>query len=750
MASADSSWNERLRTRLRAVTDHPTGQVACEAVAAALLIAETVAVIWWHNALATPVQILLWAQILATAGALRWAGLFPLFGPVLVFDLVRTARRNRYFFARILYASILAIILFWGYFLIYMDRGERGLTNNDMARFSSGIFYTFMLVQFGLVALLTPAYTAGAIAEEKDRMTLPFLMATDLRDREIILGKLMSRLLNLTLFVLTGLPILSFLQFVGGVDPGLLLAGFAATFLTMLGLAALSLLNSVLAKKTRDAIVMTYVEAVAYLVLSGMSWLLLLLPAGWTNFPSTSTWISPVTVSDLVEWLNAGNLVSAMMQLFAELNRGSGRLDVLVPKLLRNYALFQFLLSVLCLGWAIYRLRPQALKEASEVPRVRRGLFSFLPRPRVGHWPMIWKEVFVERGFRLHWLARIVVVLLIIASFLPVAGIVSNLIYQLSNSNSGPARGGGWGMPREYAFEWFRREMNMWARCVGMGISCLMLVAVAVRAAGSISGERDKQTFDDILTSPLGSDAILFAKWLGSLCSVRWVWVWLLTVWCTAGAVGAMHPVAVALHLAAWCIYAAFLTNLGLWFSMVSRTTMRAIVWTLASALGLGFGHWLIWLLFIPLFLGPGPPRSFEWLAKLQFGLTPPLALWGSFSFGLFPEDNRRAFGHEWLQMVAFGVIGLFFWGVLALILWGVISARFRELTNRSGFFRFRIALSPHSGRPRLRETIVRRDGRQPVHAGKSAWIDEVIPISDADAPIPEVLPADDRPSGPG
>jgi ABC-type transport system involved in multi-copper enzyme maturation permease subunit len=731
MASADPSWNERLRTRLRAVTDHPTGQVACEAVAASLLIAEVVAVLWWHNALPTPVQILLWAQILATAGALRWAGLFPLFGPVLMFDLVRTARRNRYYFARILYASILAIILFWGYFLLYMENRGHELTTNDMARFSSGIFYTFMLVQFGLVALLTPAYTAGAIAEEKDRKTLPFLMATDLRDREIILGKLMSRLLNLTLFVLTALPILSFLQFVGGVDPGLLLAGFAATFLTMLGLASLSLFNSVLAKKTRDAIVMTYVEAVAYLVLSGMSWLLLFLPAGWTNFPSTSTWISPVTVRDLVERFNAGNLVSAMMQIFAELRVGSGRLDVLVPKLLRNYALFQFLLSILCLGWAIYRLRPQALMEASEVPRVRRRLFSILPRPRVGQLPMIWKEVFVERGFRLHWLARMVVVLLIIVSFLPVVGIVMSSLF--------------------YRFSWqdFREGMNIWVRFMGMGISCLMLLAVAVRAAGSISGERDKQTFDDILASPLGSDAILFAKWLGSLCSVRWAWVWLLAVWCMAGAAGALHPVAVALHLAAWFIYAAFLTNLGLWFSMISRTTRRAIAWTLASALGLAFGHWLIWLLCIPLYLGAGSPPFLDWLPKLQVGLTPPFALWASFSFGLFPEDSGRLFGPDWIQFVFCGVFGLAFWGVAAAILWAVVSARFRELTNRSGFFQLRVAPRPHAGHPRLREPVVRRDGRQPVHAGKPAWIDEAIPISDTETPIPEVLPADERPSDP-
>jgi ABC-type transport system involved in multi-copper enzyme maturation permease subunit len=731
--ASDAHWNDRLRATVRAVIDNPAGQAACEVAAGALLAAEMGAVVWWHSSLSVPVQILLWAQIIATTAGLRWAGLFPFFGPVLVFDLVRSARRKRYFFARILYAATLAIILFWGYFIVYTEhRGE--LTSNRMAVFSSQIFYTFMLVQFALVSLLTPAYTAGAIAEEKDRKTLPFLMATDLRDREIVLGKLMSRLLNLSLFVLTGLPILSFLQFVGGVDPDLLLSGFAATFLTMLGLASLSLFNSVLAKKARDAIVMTYVLAVAYIALSSLSWLLLLLPLppSWTSFPSTSSWTSPVTLVDLVGWFNAGNLAAALVQIFAELNRGTGRLDLLVPKLLRNYALFHLLLSLLCLGWATYRLRPQALKEASEVPRIRRGILRLMPRPRVGQWPMIWKEVFVERGFRLHWLVRIVVGVLIIASFLPVAGIVINF--------SGFSRS-TWGDP----WQRFREAINVWERFAATGVSCLMLVSVAVRAAGSISGERDKQTFDELLTSPLGSDAILCGKWLGSLCSVRWAWLWLLAIWCTTGLALAIHPLAILLQIMAWCVYAAFLTNLGLWFSMTCRTTLRAIVWTLASALGLAFGHWLIWILLIPLLLGRNT-LSLDWLAKFQTGLTPPFAMAISFSFSLFAED-RSDFGREWIEFVAYGLLGVGFWLIAALILWGLCSSRFRELTGRSVLHRIRVATHSRSRHPRLRDPEIRRGGRERLRTESlDHLLDEVIPVVDEETA--EVLPVDEPPTG--
>src|SRR5262249_15196445 len=149
------------------------------------------------------------------------------------------------------------------------------LTARQMSRFAEAFFLTFMSVQFAAVLLLTPAYTTSAIAEEKDRQTLEFLLATDLRNREIVLGKLAARLANLVLFVLTGLPVLSLTQFWGGVDPDLVLVGFAATGLTLVGLAGLSILLSVYARKPRDAIVLTYLAAMAYLGLSTVGLVLL-------------------------------------------------------------------------------------------------------------------------------------------------------------------------------------------------------------------------------------------------------------------------------------------------------------------------------------------------------------------------------------------------------------------------------------------------------------------------------------------
>jgi hypothetical protein len=124
-------------------------------------------------------------------------GWVKLFGPVFFYDLVRTARRGRSFLLRCIYATALLVMLFLGYSEWFgssaMDwmsvfQQDNYVPPGQMAYFAEDFFISFLIVQIGMVFLLTPAYTATAIAEEKERRTLDFLLATDLRGREIVLG----------------------------------------------------------------------------------------------------------------------------------------------------------------------------------------------------------------------------------------------------------------------------------------------------------------------------------------------------------------------------------------------------------------------------------------------------------------------------------------------------------------------------------------------------------------------------------
>lgn len=632
-----------------------------EGLAATLLLIEAAWLLWRNGSLPALVQILLWGQIALTLAGLRSLGLFQLFGPVLFYDLIRIARRNRYFLIRSLYAAFLCLTLFYVYLTWRFHEDFAGSVRaHEMAEFTSTYFFAYMIVQFTLVILLTPAYTAGAISEEKERKTLEFILATDLHNREIVLSKLVSRLLNITMLVLTGLPILGFMQLLGGVDPTLLVAGFAATGLTMLGLGGLSILNSVVTRRARDAIILTYLEALGYIVLAGASWLLLL-PQGWATFPSTTDWTSPITLRDLVEIFNSGNLPAILLRVFADWAQG-GRLDLILPGLLRDYAFFHGLLILICGGVAVLRLRAVALNEKEGQPKRLGSILPTRRRPAVSDRPMVWKEIYTEqRGPRLHWLGRIVVGLLVIGSLVPVGFI---FYYSLFSGRQ------------------FAEGMNIWARIVGAMVGILLLLNVAVRAAGSISGERDKMTFDALLTSPLDSDTILYGKWLGSVLSVHWGWGWLGLIWGLALVTGGLSIFAFPLLVMAWFIYASFVACLGLWFSMNCRTSMRATLWTLTSAVFLGVGHWLIWLLCIPLFPGGGP--DFRVIAKFQAGITPPFALGYCFCFGNSDSYDLRE------MFLGYGLAGLVFWAIAAGIFSGVLRNRFRQLTDRVNYGRTR------------------------------------------------------------
>jgi ABC-type transport system involved in multi-copper enzyme maturation permease subunit len=667
-----------LHRPLFAVPRFPTYQAALETGLALALLAEVVALVVHGGTWSTRLQAALWTQVVLTLAAARGLGLFRVFGPVLVYDLIRTARRNRYFLIRVLYASFLGLTLGWTYFTNFQSYSGRELSVRQMAEFGAQFFFTFLTVQFLLIAVLTPGYVAGAVAEEKERRTIEFLLATDLRNREIVLSKLASRLLNLTMLVLIGLPILGLLQFMGGVDPGLLLAAFAATGLTMLGLSGLSLLNSVLARRARDAILMTYLQAAGYVILSGFANLLLLVP-GWATFPSTFTWTSPVTLQDAVEAFNAGNPITVLIRMTTEVARG-GRVDLVVPALLRDYALFHGLLALVCCTWAVLRLRALALNTAGEKSsRVGR---RWLTRPRVSDQPMLWKELHVEHGPRLHWLARGIILLLIVASFVPVGFIV----YFCLRDRGYAGIWTPWGMLAE--------SMNIWVRTVGTAVATLLLVAVAVRAAASVSGERDKQTFDELLTTPLTSESILSAKWMGSLLAVRKGWLWLGCIAALGIVTAGLHPVAALLLVAAWFIYAAFLACLGLWCSTVCKTSLRATTWTLFFTVAAACGHWLIWMVCLPL-LGPhGDGSGLDVLLKLQAGITPPIAL-AFLAFPLVePAHSRDS------ELVAYAALGLVFWLVVTLVFWNALSVRFREATNRVPLLRRRPPASWNPPRP--------------------------------------------------
>src|SRR5262249_19713175 len=116
--------------------------------------------------------------------------------------------------------------------------------------------------------------------------------------------------------------------------------------------------------------------------------------------------------------------------------------------------------------------------------------------------------------------------------------------------------------------------------------------------ASSIGAERDRQTLDGLLASPLTCDEIIFAKWWGSLMAMRRPLMLLALIWLMGVVTGGLHWLAVpflALFLGA---YMSWMASLGILCAVSTKNTLRAVMATQMLAMFVGCGPWIcVWLM---------------------------------------------------------------------------------------------------------------------------------------------------------
>ena len=238
-----------------------------EATAGALWLAAAAGLVWLGDPLPVWERTILWAILAVGLGIILrrfWAWLL---GPLFFYDLIRTARRNRLIPVRTLYGIALLVLVFLFYVRWFSFRPDsweelfstRSLQRDRLAAFGWSTFSLFFAMQYLAVFLITPIYTAGTIAEERERRTLDLLLTTRLTNREIVMGLLASRLATLGLVFLTSLPVLSLMEFLGGIDPKRLLAGFFAMGLVLVNVGTMCTMISVFAGSSLRAYIEGYV-----------------------------------------------------------------------------------------------------------------------------------------------------------------------------------------------------------------------------------------------------------------------------------------------------------------------------------------------------------------------------------------------------------------------------------------------------------------------------------------------------------
>jgi len=191
--------------------------------------------------------------------------------PVVTKELRGRMRGSRTPWLLFSYLLLLSLILFFSYLGWWNSNaqtlkngggGEAGYTVGRL--FFQIIFYS----QAVMIALITPALTAGAISVEREQRTFEMLRGTTLRPGSIVVGKLLSSVSFVALLLTSSLPLLSLCFLLGGVSPGevffayVLLIGDAFLF------GAIGLCWSAYAASTATATVLSYATLIVFALIT--------------------------------------------------------------------------------------------------------------------------------------------------------------------------------------------------------------------------------------------------------------------------------------------------------------------------------------------------------------------------------------------------------------------------------------------------------------------------------------------------
>jgi len=436
---------------------------------------------------------------------------------------------------------------------------------------------------------------------------------------------------------------------------------------------------STMMRKARDAILLTFVGFIAYVI---GSYMLMALVIGYIS--GTPSWIMDICAS-----IAAGNILWNIVLLEAGSRIGlTGNPGIL----LREFTLFWLLVGSLCLGHAILRLRavtlnqsygPQgATKSKTRKVKTKAGKSetaivneSTKDYPEIGDNPVFWREVFVEGNSRMGCVGRVIIYTIGVLIFVPVGIIIWHHLIYPSNWTGRVSFGQRW---HEFSI-----NINRWVRTVSGIIATLMFFAISMRAAGAISGERDKDSWISLMSTPLSADEILWGKWWGCVFGMRRIYLVFAIIWSIGLAVGGVRPEMFPLMILSLAIYVSAFSWIGLFCSMTARTTMIATVRAFFATLFFAGGFWAIIgacnMIPISLFRVTGDPYSMEATSDFFYSLTP------SFMVGWLPLLNFNSrelspFDRTENSCWLLPGLGLISWLAFNIIAFRVCQIRFRSL----------------------------------------------------------------------
>ncbi len=387
-------------------------------------------------------------------------------GPIFSREALTAPRQIQHFAARAGYVAALFVLMYTLGQVTFGWQQERHL--GDLARFGAICFQVFSLLQLTLVVFFSLLFAAGNIAQEKDRKTLILLLMTDLRNRELVLGKLTASLLIVGVLLAVSLPAFALTSLLGGVEIQQIGWSLAVTAAAALAAGSWGTLIAFWREKT--------FQTLAYSVLG------LVLFVGLIE--TLRAVLGPQSLAG--EWLTLANPLRGLLLVIDPLATVSQSAGVASHPL--SYVLAMLGLAAALSAFTIARLRVWNPSDQRSQPTAPEGVSDAHRKAytrKVWHNPIIWREICTSAYGR----KVFVIKLAYLVAFLAAAWFASQaptdeLILGMIS-------------PAGFAF---------------VGVALLSLMLINAQAVTSFTTERDAKTLELLLVTDITAKEFIYGK----------------------------------------------------------------------------------------------------------------------------------------------------------------------------------------------------------------------------------------------
>jgi len=475
-------------------------------------------------------------------------------GAIFEKELRVASRRRRNYVLRCAYVLLLTMILTMVWSGVVEYGGSSLQVSSRMSIAGQSIIAFIIWFQFCSCQIIAGVMLSTSISDEIYHKTLGLLMTTPINSFQIVMGKLLSKLLQLLLLLAISLPLLAIVRIFGGVPWDYVISSLCITFTTVLFVGSLSMFYSIFCRKAYVVIIFTILTlGVLFLLLPSLTaWIWYIItdkPPGkvltaviflpnpyFTLFFKTLMLIEPRAVGGAprVFWpIHCGIMLAASFFILLVS-------IIIVRKVALRQATGQLIIS----SGKNRNHKQSAAKSTAD----KRDLIANI-RDVKGP-PVLWKELRLPILGR-HKIINIICIIIGVGLLL--------LTYSLC--------------ARENILD--DEEVHIFYAIIFVSLGILLTIVIP---ATNITTEKESRSWPLLLTTTLNDWDILLGKFLGNIRRLLPVWLLLFGHVIIFSLFGFIHPVAPIqiFILVTWII--VFLSCTGIYFSSRFKRTTTAVV----------------------------------------------------------------------------------------------------------------------------------------------------------------------------